>query len=149
MERRVAIGGGVDLIVRERQRLREQVANARFVVDDEHVVGATAARCRHRYLRRYRLRHLRPLRIEPRVDIALAESPLTSNAYSGNLSGLNQAIHGAEVHLEILQDLFRCQKHFVGGQMQGQGARFYPNRREVNNLRRMMKRPAVRRGPPS
>ena len=60
-----------------------------------------------------------------------------------NLSRLYQAVHRSEVDLEILQDLFRCQEHFVGRQVQGQGARFYPKHREANNLRRMMNETAV------
>ena len=40
VERRCRIGRGVDVVLRQRQRLRQQVADARLVVDDEHAVTA-------------------------------------------------------------------------------------------------------------
>ena len=55
----------------------------------------------------------RPLAVEPRVDVALAEPPLAADADGGNLAGFDQPVHGAEVDLEVLQDFFRRQKRFV------------------------------------
>ena len=69
---------------------------------------------------RRRLIGMRPLTFEPGVDVALAESPLTPNADSRNLSCLNEAVHGAEIHLEVLQDLLRSQEDVVSWQVECQ-----------------------------
>ncbi len=53
------------------------------------------------------------LAVEPGVDVALAEPPLTADADRGNLAGLDQPVDGAQIDLEILQDFFRRQKRFV------------------------------------
>src|SRR3979490_3194284 len=45
-----------------------------------------------------------PLAIEPRVDVAFAEPPLPADPNGGNLAGLDQAVHRAQVDLEVLED---------------------------------------------
>src|ERR1700675_2345472 len=44
----------------------------------------------------------RALAVEPRVDVALAEPPLAADPDGGNLAGLDQAIDGPQVDLEVL-----------------------------------------------
>ena len=55
----------------------------------------------------------RPLAVEPRVDVALAEPPLASDADRGNLAGLDQPVDRAQVHLEVLEHLLGGEKRFV------------------------------------
>ena len=55
----------------------------------------------------------RPLAVEPGVDVALAEPPLAADAHGGNLAGLDQPVHGAQIDLEVLEYLFGRQKRFV------------------------------------
>ena len=76
--------------------------------------------------RHRRLRHVRALAIKPGVDIALAEPPLTANANRGDFPSLDQAVNGTKVYLEILQDLFRRQEHFIGWQMESQSPEILP-----------------------
>ena len=55
------------------------------------------------------VRSARTLRLEPRVDVALAEAPLPSHPHSGNLPRFDETVDRPKVDLEILQD-------FLGGQ---------------------------------
>ena len=116
LERRAAVGRDVDVVLGERQRLRQQIADARLVVDDEDArarvagrrtrAGAAAAGARARAA-------ARPLAVEPGVDVALAEAPLAADADRGNLAGLDQPVDGPQVDLEVLQDFFGREKRFV------------------------------------
>ena len=54
----------------------------------------------------------RPLALEPRVDVALAEPPLPADAHRGNLARLDQAVDRPQVDLEVLEYLFGRQKAF-------------------------------------
>ena len=54
-----------------------------------------------------------PLAVEPGVDVALAKTPLPADPYRGNLAGLDEAVDGAKVDLEVFQDLLCRQKRFV------------------------------------
>ena len=88
LERRAAVGRDVHVVFGERERLGEQIANARFVVDHEHartrVAAARAGRGHGR--RRLTRTAARPLAVEPGVDVALAEAPLAADADRGNLA---------------------------------------------------------------
>src|SRR5262245_47758341 len=55
----------------------------------------------------------RPLRLEPRVDVALAEPPLASHAHRGDLARLDEAVHRSQVDLKVLEDLFGREKALV------------------------------------
>ena len=55
----------------------------------------------------------RPLAVEPRVDVALAEPPLPADAHRGNLAGLDEAVDRSQVHLEVLEDLLGGEKRLV------------------------------------
>ena len=50
---------------------------------------------------------------EPCVDVALPETPLAADPNGRNLSGLDQAVDGAKVDLEVVEDFLRGQKVFV------------------------------------
>lgn len=63
---------------------------------------------------------MRALRVEPGVDVAFTETPLSADTNRRDFSSFDEAIYGAEVDLEVFQDLFRREKYFVGWQMQGQ-----------------------------
>ena len=60
-----------------------------------------------------RARGSSPLAFQPGIQIALAEPPLASDADRGNLTGLDQPVHGPQVDLEVLQDFIRGQEGFV------------------------------------
>jgi hypothetical protein len=53
------------------------------------------------------------LRVEPRIDVAFSKAPLPADTHRGNLAGLDQAIHGAEVDLEVLEYLLGRKKNLV------------------------------------
>src|SRR4029450_10804118 len=55
----------------------------------------------------------RALAFEPRVDVALPEPPLPSNADRRDLSRLDQAVDGPQVDLEVIEYLFGRQEAFV------------------------------------
>jgi hypothetical protein len=74
LERGAAIRRDVDLIFRERQRLLQQLPNARFVVNDEHAAVAVACLRPVRPGGRGSAIAARTLRIQPGVDVTLAEA---------------------------------------------------------------------------
>lgn len=57
---------------------------------------------------------MRPLRIQPGVDVALPEAPLTSDADRWDLARLDESIDGPKIDLEVLQNLFGGQENLVG-----------------------------------
>src|SRR5581483_6413022 len=63
--------------------------------------------------RRPRTAAARTLAVEPRIDVALAEAPLPADADCRNLARFDQAIHGPQVHLQVLEDFFGGEKCFV------------------------------------
>ena len=112
------VGRGVDVVFRQRQRLRQQIADARFVVHDEHARAAVARGWRGRGRRRRR-------------PTASAGCPArrrcrASGTATGGRRGrressrLDQPVDGAQVDLEVLEDLFGRQKHFVGREVERQ-----------------------------
>src|SRR5262245_51491007 len=112
LERGSSVGREIDVVLGQRERLRKQIPDCGLVIDDEHArppgdgygrgaQGAGAALTR-------------PLAFEPGIDVAFAEPPLASHAHRRDLSGLDQAIHRAQVDLEVLEYLFGRQKSFVG-----------------------------------
>src|SRR3954470_8409084 len=112
LERGAAVGRHVHVVFGERERLRQQVADRRLVVDDEDARAAGGGLTRGR--RRGGARTAaRTLALEPRVDVALAEPPLAADADRGNLACFDQAIDGPQVHLEVLEDLLGGQKALV------------------------------------
>ena len=116
LERGAAVGRDVDVVFGERQRLRQQIADARLVVDDEHARARRAGRRRGGAGAAgagARRAAARPLAVEPGVDVALAEPPLAADADRRNLAGLDQPVDRAKVDLEVLQDFFGRQKRFV------------------------------------
>ena len=54
-----------------------------------------------------------PLAIEPGVDITFPEPPLASYSYGRYLSRFNQPVDGPEIDLQVFQDLFGREEHFV------------------------------------
>ena len=46
------------------------------------------------------------LRVQPCVNVTLAEPPLPANADGGNLPGLDQSVNSPKVDLEVFQDFF-------------------------------------------
>ena len=75
--------------------------------------GAGGRPRRRRGVARARRAAARTLAVEPRVDVALAEPPLPADADGGNLAGLDQPVHRAQVDLEVLEDFFGREKRFV------------------------------------
>src|SRR4029079_14518978 len=53
------------------------------------------------------------LAVEPRVEIGFAEAPLPPDADGGNPARLDQAVDGAQVDLQVLEDLFGREKRLV------------------------------------
>src|SRR5207302_621244 len=53
------------------------------------------------------------LAVQPRIDVALSEAPLASDAHRGNLPRLDEPVDRPEVDLKILEDLLRRQKRLV------------------------------------
>jgi hypothetical protein len=88
----------------ERERFGQQVANAGLVVDDEHArTGIAGRRTGWRRQPARPQRHAtaaRTLAVEPRVDVALAEPPLPSDADRWNFPGFDQPVHRPQIHLE-------------------------------------------------
>ena len=104
-----AVGRGIDVVFGERECLRQQVADARLVVDDENARtlgrrSRRAAACRRGGRRGLRAA-ARPLAVEPGVDVAFAEAPLPADAHSGNLAGFDQPVNGAQIDLEVREHL--------------------------------------------
>ena len=64
-------------------------------------------------------------RLEPGVDVALAEPPLPADPHRRDLAGLDQAVDRAEVDLEVLEDLFGRQEAFVHHACSGACDRLY------------------------
>src|SRR5207244_2632151 len=99
----------------ERKRLRQQIADAGFVIHDENsrtLRGGARRRRRGGGGGGSRPPAARTLTIEPRVDIALAEAPLAAHAYRWNLSGLDQPVDCAQIDLKIGENFFSCEKRF-------------------------------------
>jgi hypothetical protein len=67
---------------------------------------------------------LRALAIEPRIDVAPPESPLTPHANRRDFARLNEPVHCTEIDLEIREHLFGSEEHFVGREIQGQTVTF-------------------------
>ncbi len=94
----------------------KQIPDAGFVVHDE---DARARRARWRsdggrgLLDRRARAGAHPLAVEPRVDVALAKAPLAADPDRRNLARLDQAVHGAKVDLEVLEDFFGGEKRFI------------------------------------
>jgi hypothetical protein len=61
-----------------------------------------------------------PLAVQPRVDIPFAEPPLATHSNSRNLAGLDQAVDGAQVDLEVLENLFSRQENVIVSEVSGQ-----------------------------
>src|SRR5205814_487356 len=98
----------------ERERLGEQIADARLVVDDEHARACAAGGGpRRRRRSRTRTAAARTLAVEPGVDVALAEAPLPADADRGDLARFDQPVHRPEVDLEVLDDFLGGQKRFI------------------------------------
>ena len=55
----------------------------------------------------------RPLRFQPGIDVALAETPLPSDAHGRNLPRLDEPIDRPQIHLEVFEYLLGRQKAFV------------------------------------
>ena len=113
IERGRAVGRGVHVVLRQRERLRQQVADAGLIVDHEHALPRVADRRRGRCGPFAAAAAAGTLAVEPRVDVALPEPPLPADANRGYFSSFNQAIDRAEVDLEVLKHLFGGEKYFV------------------------------------
>src|SRR5688500_12160407 len=78
LERRSAVGRGIDIVFGEGERLRQQIADARLVIDHENPRAIRSLAVRGGCAWPLRLRRARagprPLAVEPRVDVALAET---------------------------------------------------------------------------
>src|SRR5262249_3620633 len=102
------------VVLGERERLRQQIADRRLVVHYEH--ARTAG---HRHRRRFGRAGrgagpaARALRLEPRVDVALAEPPLAPHADRGDLACFDQAIDRAQIDRKVLESLFGREKTLV------------------------------------
>jgi len=150
------IGRCIDVVLRQCEGFRQQIPDARLVVDHQHA-GASMSRCRRRGCRwRAPSSRMGSLTIEPGVDVPFAESPLASDSNGGNLSRFDETVNGPEIDLKVFEDLFGRQKHFVGRQIQSQAghilARFAGRRRKVladKYLRRKIGTKATRRSSPS
>ena len=59
------------------------------------------------------------LGVEPRVDVALPEAPLSPDPDGRNLPGLDQTIDRAQIDLEVFQDLLGRQEDLVAGEVGG------------------------------
>ena len=111
LERRSSVRRRVDVVIGERKRLRQQIADAGFVIHDENSrTHRGGAHRRHRGGGGAGSRPpaARTLTIEPRVDIALAEAPLAAHAHRWNLSGLDQPVDRAQIDLKIGENFFSC-----------------------------------------
>jgi hypothetical protein len=69
--------------------------------------AARAARAR-------RLPDASPLRLEPRVEIALPEAPLPSDAHGRDLPRLDQPVDGPQVDLQVVDHFLGGEKRIVG-----------------------------------
>ena len=108
LDRRGAVGGSVDVVVRPLERLAEHVQHRLFVVDDEDAAAAVAA-----------LGGVRAHGAEPGVEILPAEAPLAADADGGDLAGLDEPVHRPEVDLQVVQNLFGGQEILVGHRIAG------------------------------
>src|SRR5687768_9774796 len=106
LDRSAAVGCRVYIVLGERQRLGQQLADARFIVDNENSRTIGSTRRTIGYRGRGAALAARPLRIEPCIDIAFTESPLPSDAHRRNLPRLDQPVDRAEIDLEVLEYLF-------------------------------------------
>src|SRR5207244_9511507 len=85
LERGAAVRRDVDVVLGQRERFRQQIADAGFVVDDKdartRVASGWTGRRRGGRRRGCRARAAaRTLAVEPRIDVALAETPLAPDA---------------------------------------------------------------------
>ena len=113
LERRCGRRARIDIVLGQRQRLRQQIADAS---PRRPRRGRAAVRRggRRGVRRRGAARALpRPLALEPGVDVALAEPPLPADAHRRDLAGLDQPVDRPQVDLEVLEDLLGRQKPFV------------------------------------
>jgi len=85
----------------------------------------------------------RTLAVEPRVDVAFAEAPLPADAHRGNLAGLDQPVHRAQIDLKVFEDFFGREKRFVNHAFNVLDARH----RRARGAPREARRSALRRLP--
>ena len=111
IERGARVADGFDVVFRQRKRPREQFPNALLVVGDEHAMRRRARRA----LRDSRRQpDASPLRLEPRVEIALPEAPLPPDAHGRYLPRLDQPVDRPQVDLQVVDHFLGGEKRIVG-----------------------------------
>ena len=88
---------------------RQQLSNALLIVDEQDSTAGGAGA--------FDVGVSLPL--EPLVDVALAEAPLSAHPHGGNSAGLDQSIHRSQVDVEVFENLLGRQEDFVGGEIEG------------------------------
>ena len=113
-QRHLAVRRQIDLVLSQRERLCQQVANTYLVVDDEHPWRSARAGTRGgaRGGRRGWDR-VGALPFEPGVDVGLAETPLPAHPDRRDLPRFDESIDGPQIDLQILENLVGCKKRFV------------------------------------
>ena len=111
-----AVGRHVHVVLGERQRLGEQVADAGLVVDHEDArtrrAGRGARRCRRAGRRRATPPRSRWLSSQASMS-RLRKRHWRPTRTAGNLPRFDQPVDRSKVDLEVFQDFFGREKRFV------------------------------------